>query len=279
MAAAPRSRASATLDRRWARRRAASPRGRTSRSRRGRRCSVARMPLHDRADALGGQRRRRRARRRPGSARASSAHVVALVAVLGHRLVARAGADRLAELVDLRARVVEVVLAADLVAGELEHPRERVAVGGVAAAGGGQRAGRVGRDELDVYVLGRARACRGPSRRRRRAGLRAAPTYQASARKTFRKPGPGDLDAVDAAPPAARSALRAEPLGDLARRRAQRGREQHRRVGRVVAEARPSSGARASGARARARLAVAEVAGGRLDGRAQLVDRDAMGRQ
>ena len=39
------------------------------------------------------------------------ADVVALVAALGHVLAARAGADRLAELLDLGAGVVEVVLA------------------------------------------------------------------------------------------------------------------------------------------------------------------------
>ena len=45
----------------------------------------------------------------------------------------------------------------------------------------------------------------------------------------------GDLDVVDRLPqPLAQ--LRPEPLGDLARRRAQRGREQHRGVRRVVAE-------------------------------------------
>ena len=98
----------------------------------------------------------------PGDLARQVGHVVALVAVLGHRFVARAGPDGGAELGHLRARVVEVVLAHDLVAGELEQPRQRVAVGGVTAGGGGQRAGRVGRDELDDHALGALRRAAAP---------------------------------------------------------------------------------------------------------------------
>src|SRR3954451_18216085 len=76
--------------------------------------------------------------------------VLALVAVLGRLVTARPRLDRLGEPPDLAALVVEVVLAVDGVAGKREDPGERVAVRGVAAARRGQRAGRVGRDELEV---------------------------------------------------------------------------------------------------------------------------------
>ena len=55
----------------------------------------------------------------------------------------QAGRDRGAEEVDLRPGVVQVVLALDAVARELEDPRQRVPVGEVAAARYRQRAGRV----------------------------------------------------------------------------------------------------------------------------------------
>ena len=49
-----------------------------------------------------------------------------------------------------RARVVEVVLARDAVPAALEHPAEQVADERAARVADRQRAGRVGRDELDV---------------------------------------------------------------------------------------------------------------------------------
>ena len=56
------------------------------------------------ADALARRARRRRSSAAPGICARELGHVVALVAVLGHRLAARAGADRLAEPVDLASR-------------------------------------------------------------------------------------------------------------------------------------------------------------------------------
>ena len=100
---------------------------------------------------------------------------------------------------------------------------------------------------------------------------RAAATYHGSARKTFRKPGPATSTRSTASPSRALS-FSPEPLRDLARGRAERGREQHRRVRRVVAEAgllRPLQ----ARARRRRGLAVAQVAGGRLDRGAQIIDR------
>ena len=163
-------------------------------------------------------------------------HVVALVAVLRHRLVARAGAHRRAEPLDLRAGVVEVVLADDLVAGQREQPGERVAVGGVAGAGRGQRAGRVGGDVLDVDLLRALRDGRAPVLARRSDLARPRATYQASDRKTLRKPGPATSTRSTASP--SRSRTFSPSRSAISRGGApQRGREQHRGVGRVVAEA------------------------------------------
>ena len=134
----------------------------------------------------------------------------------------------------LGAGVVEVVLALDLVAGALEQPRQRVAVGGAAAAGGGHRPGRVGAHELDQDPLGRSRG-RPPSRSPAASSAAVASRCQRSERKTLRKPGPATSirSALVAEDPLE---LVAQPLGDLARRRAGGRREQHRGVGRVVAE-------------------------------------------
>ena len=81
-------------------------------------------------------------------------------------------------------------------AGELQNPGERIAVGGVAAAGGRQRAGRVGADELDQDALGGlGRAGAEVVARAGMCGQRAAEPR--SVRNRFRKPGPGDLDALE----------------------------------------------------------------------------------
>ena len=78
-----------------------------------------------------------------------------------------------AKRVDLATGVVDVVLALDLVPDCLEQADERVAVGGVAAAADVERAGRVGRDELDQDALGRLDGRRAEPRRRRQARHRA----------------------------------------------------------------------------------------------------------
>jgi hypothetical protein len=82
---------------------------------------------------------------------------------------------------------------------------------------------------------------------------------------------PGDFDVVDALAQGARERP-GEALGDLPRRRAQRGRQQHRGVRGVVAEAgllRPLE-RRPDG---QARLAVAQLGGRRLDRAAELFER------
>ena len=82
--------------------------------------------------------------------------------------------DRRAELVDLPARVVEVVLACHRLAAGLEDTAEQVADERAPRVADGQRPGRVRRDELDIHPArthGRdtaPRLGRGEDRRRRR---------------------------------------------------------------------------------------------------------------
>ena len=56
-------------------------------------------------------------------------------------------------MLDLGAGVVEVVLARDLVADRLEDAAQQVADERAARVAHGQRAGRIGADELDVDAL------------------------------------------------------------------------------------------------------------------------------
>src|SRR6185437_894193 len=157
-------------------------------------------------------------------------HVLALVAVLRHLLAAATGAQRRAEQIDLAARVVEVVLALDLVAGEREQPRQRVAVGGVACTANGHGAGRVAAHELDLETL---RTCG-------RTGAEAHALVQhalhdvavpARLQPQVDEPRPGDLGALDPG----RLQLLHDPLGDLARRRLHRLGQPQRHRARVVA--------------------------------------------
>ena len=78
----------------------------------------------------------------------------------------------------------------------LEDPRQRVAVGGVAPAGGDQRAGRVGGDELDQDPLGRVGAARAEPLAGREASTASARRCQASDRNRLRKPGPATSAAL-----------------------------------------------------------------------------------
>ena len=140
--------------------------------------------------------------------------VVALVAVVRRLLAPANGFDRGAEPVHLPAGVVVVVLARDVVAGELEQARDRVAVRAVARVRDRERTGRVRRDHLDLYPLarvGRAAAESSPASRI----AASASANQASVRKRLTKPGACDLRALDLrqrlrrrrrAPPRARAA-------------------------------------------------------------------------
>ncbi len=208
----------------------------------------------------------------PGICAAIVLDVLALVEalVLGDRLVASAQPHRLAELVDLRARVVEVVLARDVVAGELQHPRERVTVGRVPAARRGQRPGRVRGHVLDVHAQRLLRRPRAPAVARGQHLARRAHVPRVG-EEDVQEARPRDLDVIDRGPEALGELL-AQALGDLARRRAERRREQHRRVRGVVAETGLLRALQA-GPRAGHGVAVAQVPGGRLDRGPQLVDR------
>ena len=165
--------------------------------------------------------------------RGQPADVIADVAALGHLLPARPRANRLAEPLDLRPGVVEVVLARDRVAGKAEHARQRVAVRGMRRCGR-QRPGQVGRDELDVDAQRGGRAPPPPKPSPAASTQSSASTYHGSGEKEVQEARPGDLHALQglAEPVAQRSA---QPLGDLARRRLEQRREDERRVGRVVA--------------------------------------------
>ena len=79
-------------------------------------------------------------------------------------LAARAGLHRGAEELRLRAVVVDVELAMDVVPAEGQQARDGVAVGRVARAADVDRTGRVGADELDVDPQRRVRAAPAPAR-------------------------------------------------------------------------------------------------------------------
>ena len=135
-----------------------------------------------------------------------------------------------------------------------------------------QRPGRVGGDELDVDPLGQRRAAAAEGVARARARRPSASAYQASARKRLRKPGPATstLHELVAEP---RGHGLPQPRGDVARLLAEHRRQQHRGVGRVVAEVGPWAGAPATGATAGGVPVAAQVGGGVLEGGAEGVER------
>ena len=154
--------------------------------------------------------------------------VLALIAVLRHRLTAPQRVDRRAEALHLSTRVVVVVLARDVVAAERQQPRDAVAVRAVARRGHDDRAGRVRRDHLDLN----------PLRARRPApAVAVADLGERLEEERVRKPqvdearprhlGRGDL--VELGEPAR------ELLCELARRPAGRLRRAERDIGREVA--------------------------------------------
>ena len=162
-------------------------------------------------------------------------HVIAAIPVLGNLLAPRQRANRRAESAHLRAGVVDVELAFDLVPVQCEHPRQRVAVGGVAGVTDVHRPGRVGRDELDEDAF----AARRPARAEPIAGGESArqPVAQPGAgQEQVKEARPGDLVALKK-PTEPALQFGAETLGENTRRGAQRRCEQQRGVGGIVAEA------------------------------------------
>ena len=80
--------------------------------------------------------------------------VRALIAVVGGLGSLGAGLQRRAEELDLAAGVVEVVLPADVMAGELEEAGQTVAIGGIAGRRDRDRPGWVAGHVLDQDPLG-----------------------------------------------------------------------------------------------------------------------------
>ena len=85
--------------------------------------------------------------------RSELVHVLAVISVLGRLFASPQRLDRRVEALHLRARVVVVVLALDLVPCECEQASDRVAVRAVARMRDRDRPGRVGRDHLDLDAL------------------------------------------------------------------------------------------------------------------------------
>ncbi len=102
--------------------------------------------------------------------------VGALVAVLGHRLTALERGHGRAQVADLGTRIVEVVLARDLLAAGLEDATEQVADERATSVADVERAGRVGRHELDVDRAGAGRRDATPGERGRTARSRVTAT-------------------------------------------------------------------------------------------------------
>ena len=81
-------------------------------------------------------------------------HIGTPVPVFGHGLAASHGRHRGAQVLDLRARVVEVVLPGDGLPACLEHPAQQVPDEGATRVADRERPGRVGRHELHVDPAG-----------------------------------------------------------------------------------------------------------------------------
>ena len=135
------------------------------------------------------------------------------VPVLRRRLTLRRGQQGADEAVDLRATVVEVVLAGDLCTLGGEDAAERIANGGPAGVAEVQRAGGVGRDELEVDPGADHRgavavpvAVGQHGRDHRTSGRGGEPHVEEA--------GPGHLDGVH---PVGRGQRRRQPASQLAR--------------------------------------------------------------
>jgi hypothetical protein len=156
---------------------------------------LGRGPASDDGGGVGATRRRGRPdRARDG--RGEVVDVVALVAVFRDGFAAPDRADRGTELIELAARVVEVVLARHPLPARLEHAAEEVADEGPARVADRQRAGRVGRHELDVD---RARRDRLDATPRLRLGEDAVDDGLEGRRPEadVEEPGRRDLDRLD----------------------------------------------------------------------------------
>ena len=135
--------------------------------------------------------------------------VLPRVAVLRRRLAVVAREQAAGETVDLRAVVVEVVLAGDEAALRLEHPGEAVADRRPAHAADVDRAGRVGGDELEVDRDARRTGSPRPKASPCSTIVFARAPAAAASSRMLMKPGPAtstDATPSTAASPAAKSA-------------------------------------------------------------------------
>ena len=136
-------------------------------------------------------------------------HVLAGIAVggdldVGAEELQVAGDERAAEDVGLRAGIVHEVLALDVEARGFEHGCEHAADRGAAAVAGGERAGGVGADELDLDALAAAdvevtERCAGSGDRvhlLRQPRLRQAEVDEAGGRGLCGREHPLGLDAL-----------------------------------------------------------------------------------
>ena len=171
-----------------------------------------------------------------GTSRREVQDVVAVVPVIGHRLATPDRGDRRAEIRDLAARVVEVVLARDLLAARLEHPAEQVADERAAGVADVERAGRVGRHEFDVDGAG-ARRRRGPTPPGRRGSRRSSPRgpRPEAAGSGTRAPRPRPRRPASPGRPRLRRSARPRAPRDRQRRHPVRPSEPHREVAGEVA--------------------------------------------
>ena len=131
---------------------------------------------------------------------------------LADRLAQRlavAQVQRAGERLDLRAAVVDVILAGDREAGMRQDAGQRVAEHRAAAMADMQRAGRIGRAELDIDPAAARRACCGRSRRRPRA--RSAPAAARRPAPCVRLTKPGRRAATPATSGAPASASTSWP--------------------------------------------------------------------
>ena len=119
--------------------------------------------------------------------------VLPLIAALGNLFPPSPRLDRRPEEVDLPARVVEVVLALDVVTREVEQARNGVSVGTVTRGADGQRPGRIGRDQLDLDLLRLLRLAGAVVR----ADLAQRIGKPPGRHPQVEESGPGDLGALD----------------------------------------------------------------------------------
>src|SRR6266540_2198816 len=157
--------------------------------------------------------------------------VLAHVTALGGLLPPPPRLDRLAEELDLAADVVEVALAHDLAAAELEEARDRVAVRAVPRRADDERAGGIRGNELDEDALALSRLP-GAVALAALEDLREGPLVPVTGQPQVEEAGARDLGPLDRLQPGSAAG---QLLGDLSRGTLPHGSCAKGDVGRVVA--------------------------------------------